>query len=309
MDEYSRIIIDAVEKAKNAVVRIDALKIRNNRPYHAGTGSGFVFSSDGLIFTNHHVIAPAEKIRVTLLDGNVFEADVIGKDPDTDIAIIKIYGNGYSIAELGDSEELRIGQLLIAIGNPLGYQHSVSAGVLSGVGRTLKTPTGRFIENVLQSDAALNPGNSGGPLINADGRVIGINTAIIQGAQGMSFAIDINTAMEVAQHLIRDGRVVKAYLGVMIQEIWLHPRIKNYHKIPQNKGVMIINVEKNTPAMKAGLKEGDIIIGFDNDAITSSSALFKHLTGDKINRPLKVTILRKTEKLVMEILPEEKKVA
>ncbi|HRZ21530.1 MAG TPA: trypsin-like peptidase domain-containing protein, partial [Bacteroidales bacterium] len=207
MDEFSRIIIHSIEKVKNSVVRIDVFRKRGNRTEHAGTGSGFVFSSDGLTFTNSHVISVGDVLRVTLLDGTVVNAELTGKDPDTDIAIIKLLDGGFSVAELGDSDELQIGQFLVAIGNPLGYQHSVSTGVLSGVGRTLRTASGRPIDNVLQTDAPLNPGSSGGPLINTDGRVIGINTAIIQGSQGLSFAIAINTAKEVAEHLIREGKV------------------------------------------------------------------------------------------------------
>jgi len=221
MDEFSRIIIRAIQKVKNSVVKIDAYRKRGSREEHAGTGSGFVFSSDGLTFTNSHVISVGEGLRVTLLDGTIANAELIGKDPDTDIAIIKLLDGGYSVAELGDSDSLQIGQFLVVIGNPLGYHHSVSTGVLSAVGRTLRTPNGRPIDNVLQTDAPLNPGSSGGPLINTDGQVIGINTAIIQGMQGLSFAIPMNTAKEVARHLIRDGKVRKAYLGILIQEIEL----------------------------------------------------------------------------------------
>jgi S1-C subfamily serine protease len=307
MDDFSKIVINAVDKIKNAVVRIDVMKKQGNRTLTAGTGSGFVFSSDGLIFTNSHVIAIGETIKVTLLDGSEFIADTIGKDPDTDLAIIKIYGNGYSVAELGDSEELKIGQLVIAIGNPLGYQHSVSTGVISGVGRSLRSSTGRLIDHVLQSDAPLNPGNSGGPMINWEGKVVGINTAIIIGAQGLSFAIDINTAKEVARHLIKDGRVIKAYLGIMMQEIEIHPRIKNFHKLPSNKGLYITGIEDKSPAKKASLMEGDIIIEFDGSIVSSSTALFKLLTGDKIFKSTKMKVLRKSKIVELDIFPVEKK--
>ena len=307
MDDFSKIVINAVEKIKNAVVKIDIYKKNNNRIIQAGTGSGFVFSSDGLIFTNSHVISVGETIKVILLDGSEYTADIIGKDADTDLAIIKIYGNGYSVAELGNSEDLKIGQLVIAIGNPLGYQHSVSTGVISGVGRSLRTSTGRFIDHVLQSDAPLNPGNSGGPMIDWEGKVVGINTAIIMGAQGLSFAIDINTAKEVARHLIKDGRVKKAHLGIMMQEIEIHPRIKNFHKLQSNKGLFITGIEDNSPARRANLLEGDIIIEFDGEIIYSSSDLFRLLTGDRIFKQTKIKVLRRTKIEELDILPLEKK--
>jgi S1-C subfamily serine protease len=306
MDAFSTIIIDAIENIKNAVVKIDTLQQKAGKKAFAGTGSGFVFSSDGYIFTNAHVIAKPGNLRITLLDGSEFKADIVGKDEDTDIAILKINGNGYSVASLGDSSELRIGQLLIAIGNPLGYQHSISAGVLSGVGRTLRAPTGRTIENVLQTDAALNPGNSGGPLIDTTGQVVGINTAIIGKAQGLSFAIDINTAKEVAKQLLRDGKVTKAYLGLLIQEIEIHPRIINYLKKSTNKGILITQVDAGKPAYKAGLLQGDIILDFDGEEITSSASLFRLLTGKRILKSCKIRVWRRGKVMEKVIVPEEK---
>ena len=307
MDDFSKIIISAIEKTKNAVVRIDVMQERNGRKMAAGTGSGFVFSSDGLIFTNAHVIARPGTIRVSLLDGTEYDAEVVGKDTDTDIAIVKIFGSGYSSVILGDSQELQIGQFLIAIGNPLGYQHSVATGVLSGVGRTLRASNGRMIENVLQTDAPLNPGNSGGPLINTDGEVIGINTAIANRAQGLSFAVDINTAKEVARHLIKEGKVTKAYLGIMIQEIEVHPRIQNLHKLPSKKALLVAGVEDKSPARKAGLQKGDIIIGFAGEVISTSTSLFKLLTRELVCQETKIRYLRRSEIKEADILPEEKK--
>lgn len=309
MDEFSRIIIRAIQKVKNSVVKIDAYRKRGSREEHAGTGSGFVFSSDGLTFTNSHVISVGEGLRVTLLDGTIANAELIGKDPDTDIAIIKLLDGGYSVAELGDSDALQIGQFLVVIGNPLGYHHSVSTGVLSAVGRTLRTPNGRPIDNVLQTDAPLNPGSSGGPLINTDGQVIGINTAIIQGMQGLSFAIPMNTAKEVARHLIRDGKVRKAYLGILIQEIELHPRLINYHKLASPKGLLITGVENPSPAFSANLQQGDILIEFDGNPIQTFSSLFRLLTGDIIYKTSRIKVLRQGILLELDILPEEKKAA
>ena len=306
MDAFSTIIINAIEHIKNAVVKIDVIPEQNGRKAPAGTGSGFVFSSDGLIFTNAHVIARPGKIRVTLLDGTELDATVTGSDPDSDIAILKIYGNGYTVAKLGDAQQLQIGQFLIAIGNPLGYQHSVSTGVLSGVGRTLRTANGQLIENVLQTDAPLNPGNSGGPLINTDGEVVGINTAIIGGAQGLSFAIDINMAKEVARQLILDGKVVKAYLGLMIQEIDIHPRLRNFHHLNNTKGLYITGINDRSPAKKAQMMEGDVLVEFDGQVISGSSGLFRLLTSERINKPVKAKVLRKGALTELEITPVEK---
>lgn len=306
MDDFSKIIINAIDNIKNAVVKIDVFREQNGRKMPAGGGSGFVFSSDGLVFTNAHVIAQAGTIRVTLLDGSELEATVTGKDIDSDIAILKIYGNGYTVAMLGDSQQLQIGQFLIAIGNPLGYQHSVSTGVLSGVGRTLHTANGQAIENVLQTDAPLNPGNSGGPLINTDGEVVGINTAIIGGAQGLSFAIDINMAKEVARQIIQSGKVTKAYLGLMIQEIEIHPRLRNFHHLANIKGLLITGVNDSSPAKKALMAEGDILIEFDGQMISSSSGLFRLLTAERINKPVKLKVIRKGALFEQEIVPAEK---
>ena len=220
MDPFSKLIIDAVDKTKNAVVKIDVFrKAKDGKLRPAGSGSGFIFSSDGMVFTNCHVVDGADKIVASLLNENEIEGFLIGKDPDTDLAILKIYTEGYSVAKLGNAEDLKIGQFVIAIGNPYGYQHTVTTGVVSATGRTLRTQSGRLVDNVIQSDAALNPGNSGGPMINTDGEVIGVNTAIIQGAQGLSFSVDINTAKEIARQLIQSGKIFKAYIGVMLQEV------------------------------------------------------------------------------------------
>lgn len=307
MDLFSEIIINAVEQIKNAVVKIDVFNEKSGRKTLLGSGSGFVFSSDGLIFTNSHVIAKPGKILVTLLDGTEYPAEIVGQDADTDVAILKIFGNGYSIAKIGSSQNLRIGQLVIAIGNPLGYQHSVSTGVLSGVGRTLRSQSNRLIDNVLQTDAPLNPGNSGGPLINTDGEVIGINTAIIRGAQGLSFAIDIDSARAVAEEVMLKGKVTKAYLGVLIQEIEIHPRIRSLHKITSPKAVLVTSVEPGTPAVKAGLRSGDIIIGFGDQVITGSSSLFRQLNGSVIGQTVTIRFLRHSEIMELAIVPEEKR--
>jgi S1-C subfamily serine protease len=309
MDLFSNIVINAVNRIKNAVVKIDIFKKQQNKLSPAGSGSGFIFSSDGFIFTNSHVVKSAEKIIVSLLDGTEAEAFLVGDDPDTDIAVIKIYASGYSTARLGNSEELKIGQLVIAIGNPYGYQHTVTTGVVSALGRTLRTTSGRLVDNVIQSDAALNPGNSGGPMVNAEGEVIGVNTAIIRGAQGISFAVGINTAKDIAGFLIKDGKVIKAYLGVMMQEITINPRIVNFYGLKQGKGLFVVSIEKDSPASHSELREGDIIIGFDTIIVNSSNDLFKLLSQDKIKKQSTLTVLRNTQKLNVDILPSLQKAA
>jgi len=239
-----------------------------------------------------------------LLDGGEFAAELTGIDRDTDLAIIKIYGSGYSFAKLGESVDLRIGQLVIAIGNPLGYQHSVSVGVLSGIGRTMRTPDGHLIDNILQSDTAMNPGNSGGPLIDTGGNVIGINTAIIPFAQGLSFSIGIDTAKEIARYLVREGKVIKAYLGVLVNDIEINPRIRNFYRLTSKKGVLVTGLENSSPAARTNLREGDIIIEFNGRNLTGSGDLTKILIGgDLIEKTVKMKILRQTIILELDILP------
>jgi S1-C subfamily serine protease len=310
MDIFSETIVAAVNKVKNAVVKIDKYNEVMGREKISGSGSGFVFSSDGLIFTNSHVVEKAVKLNVTLLDGDEFPAEVTGTDTDTDLAIIKIYGSGYSAAKLGSSADLRIGQMVIAIGNPLGYQHSVSVGVLSGTGRSMRTPDGHSMDNILQSDTAMNPGNSGGPLIDTGGEVIGINTAIIPFAQGLSFSIGIDTAKEIARFLISEGKVTKAYLGVMVNEIEINPRIINFYKLDVKKGIRIIGLENASPASKTDLREGDILIEFNGRNLASSGDLTKSLIGDGlIDRPVRIKVLRQTKILEMAIQPGKRPAA
>lgn len=307
MDAYSNIIISAVEKTKNAVVKIDVFKkSKDGKLQRAGSGSGFIFSSDGFVFTNSHVVDGADKIMVSLLNENEIEGFLIGKDPDTDLAILKIYSEGYSVAKLGDAEQLQIGQLVIAIGNPYGYQHTVTTGVVSALGRSLMTQSGRLVDNVIQSDAALNPGNSGGPMINTDGEVIGVNTAIIQGAQGLSFSVDINTAKEIASQLIQNGKVFKAYLGLMLQEINLNPKIRQHYNLTNKKGLFITKIEENSPASRSQLQEGDIVIAFHDKVMNNTHELFKELTRKDILDMINISVVRGTELLNLSISPLEK---
>jgi S1-C subfamily serine protease len=301
-------IITAVNLVKNAVVKIDVYKTRQGKLRPAGSGSGFIFSSDGLIFTNHHVVNGAEKIMVSLLNENEIEAVLIGKDPDTDLAILKIYSEGYSIAKLGDASQLQIGQFVIAIGNPMGYQHTVTTGVVSALGRTMRSPSGMIVDNVIQSDAALNPGNSGGPMITTDGEVVGVNTAIITGAQGLSFSVDINTAKEVASQLIKTGSVFKAYLGFMLQEVSVNPKILRYYHLPNEKGLFVTSIEPNSPAGRSQIREGDIIVAFNNKPVNTLHELFKELTRKDIITMVDIAVVRHTELLNFGIFPLEKKI-
>jgi S1-C subfamily serine protease len=303
MDAFSKMIIEAVDKIKNAVVKIDVYKNVNGKVRPAGSGSGFIFSSDGLIFTNSHVVHGAEKIMVSLLNENEIEGELIGEDPDTDLAIIKIYAHGYSVAKLGDASQLQIGQFVIAIGNPYGYQHTVTTGVVSALGRSLRTQSGRLVDNVIQSDAALNPGNSGGPMISTDAEVIGVNTAMISGAQGLSFSVDINTAKEIASQLIKDGKVFKAYLGLGLQEVPINQKILRHYHLPNQKGLFIVSIEPNSPASLSQLKDGDIIVAFNGKPVNTMHELFKELTRKDILTAIDISVIRHTEKLNFTVFP------
>lgn len=300
-------IIAAVQAVKNAVVKIDVYKTVQGKMRPAGSGSGFVFSSDGLIFTNSHVVNGAEKIMVSLLNENEIEAQLIGIDADTDLAILKIYTSGYSTAKMGDSSELQIGQLVIAIGNPLGYQHTVTTGVVSALGRSLRSQSGMLVDNVIQSDAALNPGNSGGPMITTDGEVVGVNTAIIQGAQGLSFSVAINTAKDIANQLITTGKVFKAYLGFALQEIPLNTKVARHHHLPNEHGLFITGVEPDSPGSRSQVKEGDIIIAFNGKPVNSINGLFKELSKKDILSMVDIDVIRHTELLKLSIFPTQKR--
>jgi S1-C subfamily serine protease len=307
MDAFSQMVIDAVAKVKNAVVKIDVYKNTQGKLKPAGSGSGFIFSSDGLLFTNNHVVQGADKIMVSLLNENEIEGTLIGNDPDTDLAILKIDSDGYGIAKLGDASQLQIGQFLIAIGNPLGYQHTVTTGVVSALGRTMRTQSGMVVDNVIQSDAALNPGNSGGPMITTEGEVIGVNTAIINGAQGISFSVDINTAKIIAAQLIKNGKMFKAYLGFQLQEVTINPKVKRHHHLPNEKGLFVVGIEPNSPASRSQIKEGDILISFNNKPVNSLHQLFKELTAKDILTMVDVSLIRHTELMNVGIFPLEKR--
>ena len=308
LDSFSSLVVKAVDQVKNAVVKIDVTKNIRGKERNAGSGSGFIFSSDGYILTNSHVVHGAQGIKVTLLDGSVEQAYLVGGDRDTDLALLKIYSTGYSVSRLGDSSGLQIGQLVIAIGNPYGYQHTVSTGVVSALGRTLRTDTGRTIDNVIQTDIALNPGNSGGPMILSNGEVVGVNTAVLRGAQGLSFTVDINTAKEVAGDLIKDGAVSRSYLGIMHQEVNINPRIVNYYRLEHDRGLFVSDVDPNAPSGTSGLLKGDIIIQFNGNDTMDSSSLFKMLKKDTIGRSCELKVIRGTQIKTLNVVPARRPV-
>jgi len=313
MDAYSRAVITAAEKVSPSVVYIEVeQRVSNRRPNiprmpqeRRGSGSGFIFTPDGFILTNSHVIHGAKKIEVTLADGHKHQADLIGDDPDTDLAVIRINAPNLVPAQLGEAQRIRVGQLVIAIGNPYGFQYSVTAGVVSALGRSLRAQSGRLMDAVIQTDAALNPGNSGGPLVNSRGEVIGVNTAMILPAQGICFATSIDTAKFVASRLIRDGKVSRSYIGLAGQNVPLPRRIVRYYDLAVESGIFVISFENDSPARKGGVREGDIIIAFDDRPIAGIDDLHKLLTEERIARRSSLTVIRGTDKLAIEVMPEE----
>jgi S1-C subfamily serine protease len=314
LDAYSHAVVGAAEKISPSVVKIDVTQSSKTRSGESrerqGGGSGFVFTPDGLIFTNSHVVHDASKIQVSLADGGRFRAHIMGEDPATDLAVIRIAipdndAPRLVAAPLGDSKHLRVGQLAIAIGNPYGFQYTVTAGVVSALGRSLRSYAGRLIDDVIQTDASLNPGNSGGPLVSSDGQVIGVNTATIMGAQGLCFAIGINTAKFVAARLLRDGKIRRSYIGVQAQTVPLHRRLIRFYDLPKESGVVVISVEEGSPARSIGLREGDLIISLDGAPISGVDDLHRLLTDARVGVSSALTVLRHTEKLEMHIVPEE----
>jgi S1-C subfamily serine protease len=303
-DEYSRAVTRVVDAVAPSVVSISVSQGGPRRS--EGTGSGFVFADDGLILTNSHVVDRADRVDVTLPDGRDCSADVVGHDPDTDLAVIRISADDLAAAPLGDSTRLRPGQLVVAIGNPYGFQHTVTAGVVSALGRSLRSRTGRLIEQVIQTDAALNPGNSGGPLVTSDGRVVGVNTAIIAGGQGLSFAVPISTAMLVVPALLRDGRVRRGYLGVAGQTVPLLRRVARFHHLAQASAVLVTSVAAGGPASRAGLTDGDLILSLDGATISSLDDLHRALTDERIGARARLGILRGAERLDLTVHVDER---
>ena len=306
LDAYSARITSVVEKVGPAVVNI---RVRERAPgprSAGGSGSGFLIAPDGFILTNCHVVQDATALQVTLADGREYPAQRVGEDPDTDLAVLRINApSSLAHARLGDSENLRVGQIAVAIGSPYGFQQTVTAGVVSALGRSMRAESGRLIDNVIQTDAALNPGNSGGPLVNARGEVVGVNTAVILPAQGICFAIASRTAEFTAAWLIRDGRVRRSWIGVLGQNVPIHPRVVRFHKLAATTGILVVGTEPDSPSRRAGLREGDIICGFAGEAVAGIDGLHRRLVASAIGVRMPLTLIRHTEKIEVEVVPTE----
>jgi S1-C subfamily serine protease len=317
LDAYSTAVTSAVERISPSVVNVEvhlsAGRSRSGEPRERqGGGSGFVFTPDGLILTNSHVVHDAARIAVTMTDGRRMPASLIGEDAGSDLAIIRVDEPhfdepGLTAAALGDSQRLRVGQIVIAIGAPYGFQSTVTAGVVSALGRSLRSYSGRLIDDVIQTDASLNPGNSGGPLVDSLGRVVGVNTATILSAQGICFAIGINTAKFVASRLLRDGRIRRSYVGVSAQTVPLHRRVVRFYDLPKETGALVLSVEDGSPAKRAGLREGDVIVALEGQPVAGVDDLHRLLTEVRVGVSSTLTVVRYTEKLELKIIPEETK--
>ena len=308
LDAFSNAVVSASEKVSPAVVHINVLnkmKQGMDAKNKKGTGSGFIISSEGYIVTNFHVIANAKNIFVNLPDGRNFEAKVIGEDPYTDIAILQIQATKLEYLKFGNSEILKVGQLVIAIGNPFGFQYTVTTGVVSALGRSLRSQSGRLINNVIQTDAAINPGSSGGPLVNSRGEVIGINTAIIKSAQGICFAVASNTAKFVTDKLISDGKVRRGFIGIVGQLYHIPPKNKDLNNIENRSGVLVQNIETNTNINNSELLRGDIIISLNNNSILNIDDLHKFLDESSIGKTVSLMILRAGKVRTIDVIPGE----
>jgi S1-C subfamily serine protease len=312
LDVYSKTIISVSKAINSSVVHIKVGSTERHAggrfPVMPGEGrsaSGLIFTPDGFILTNSHVVHDRKEIEVVLFDSRRYNGVLVGDDPDTDIAIIRISEADLKAASFGDSSRIIVGQLAIAVGNPYGFQNTLTAGVISALGRSFYTSNGRLIDDVIQTDAALNPGNSGGPLLNSQGEVIGINTAVILPAQGLCFAIPANTAKRVASLLMKDGKIRRAYLGIGGQNVELHRKIVHYYQLPRGTGILVINVQVKSPAEEAGLIEGDIIIEFNGKPVASMDDLHRLLTEESIGLISQISLIRNTERRTLDITPRE----
>jgi S1-C subfamily serine protease len=311
LDAYSRTVIDVAKRVSPAVVNIEvrpaggSAGARGPRGERGGSGSGFIFTPDGFVLTNSHVVHEAGRIDVLLPDGRKFVAELVGDDPDTDLAVIRIDAPQLPSTVLGDSAALQVGQVVVAIGNPYGFQYTVTAGVVSATARSIRSNSGRLIDNIIQTDAALNPGNSGGPLVNSLGQVIGVNTAVILPAQGLCFAIPSNTAAFVAAQLIRFGRVKRSYIGLGGQDVPLHRRLVRFYNLERETGVLISQIEPGGPADNAGLRENDIIVALDGTPVGRVDDLHRLLTDQRAGKTCELAILRGTEKLNVYLIPRD----
>ena len=301
LDSYSQTIAAVVNRVAPSVVNIRVTSA-NGRP---GGGSGFFIAGDGFILTNSHVVTGARDLEVTLHDARSYPATIVGTDPETDLAVIRIDAPGIQHVRFADSSTIRVGQIAVAVGSPYGFQQTVTAGIVSALGRSMRSESGRLMDEIIQTDAALNPGNSGGPLLNSAGEVIGVNTAVILPAQGICFAISSNTAKFVAGWLIKEGRIRRSSIGVAGQNIPLHPRVTRFHKLPVDRGVLIVEIEPGSPAAIAGLQKGDTIVGFKGRPVATIDDLHKQLVASEIGVPSPIMLLRGTEKLFRLVVPRE----
>jgi S1-C subfamily serine protease len=298
LDAFSRVVVNVAEAARPAVVNL-----RAGRGRMEGSGSGVLFTPDGFLLTNHHVIHGSRKVRIRMTDGRELDGRIVGTDPWTDLAVVQAQAAGLPYAPLGDSARLRVGQLVVAVGSPFGFESTVTAGVISALGRNLRSITGHLVDNVIQTDAALNPGNSGGPLVDSGGRVIGINTAIIRPAQGICFAIPINMAKHILPQLMQHGRVVRGYLGLHGRSVPIAPELARRFELTQREGVQVIAVEPDGPAAQAGLQEEDVIVTLGDQPATSVDDLHKLLMSLPVGIPTAVVLLRGERRLQRFVVP------
>jgi S1-C subfamily serine protease len=306
LDAYSNSVIATSQKVSPSVVKIDVFRKGDRRqPQRAGSGSGFLFTPDGFILTNSHVVEGVSEMEATFLDGHTSPARLIGEDPDSDLAVVRVDASGLPAATLGSSKNLRVGQLVVAIGSPLGFQTTVTAGVVSARGRSLRSRSGRLIDDIIQTDAALNPGNSGGPLVDSRGQVVGVNTATIVSAQGLCFAIAADTAKRVASQLMRFGKVRRSYIGVGGQNIDLPRKLVRHFNLPMEKGVFVVSVEEAGPAWKAGVRDGDLIVGLDGHPVETMDDLHRLLTLGQPGAESGLSVLRRSDRLELRITPVE----
>jgi S1-C subfamily serine protease len=310
LDAYSQAVVQAAERVSPSVVHLKVFKkniATRNRNYRseAGSGSGFIISSEGFIVTNSHVVHNSQKIEVNLPDGRTFGADLIGNDPATDVALLRIHAEKLPSVKFGNSQLLKVGQLAIAIGNPYGFEYTVTAGVISALGRSLRSGNGRLIDNVIQTDAALNPGNSGGPLVNSRGEIIGINTAVILPAQGICFAVAANTAEYVVSELISKGRVRRGYLGIAGQQVNLPKNILKQYQLNHQSGVLVQQVEADAPVYNREIRAGDVIVSFDGQAVNGIDDLHRLLTEESIGSKISLEVLRQNQKITITVIPGE----
>ncbi len=313
LDQYSQVVSRTVKDVSPAVVKVDVVLALDAAGRHdarmpkeaKGSGSGFVFTPDGFILTNSHVVHAAKSIEVLFTDGRKLKARLIGDDPHTDLAVLKVDGFNLKYVTLGDSQALSVGQLVVAIGNPFGFECTVTSGIVSALGRSIRSNSGRLIEQVIQTDAALNPGNSGGPLVNSRSQVVGVNTAIILPAQGICFAVPSNTAKWVAGQLMTEGRIRRAYIGIAGQNILLPQGIMHVEHLPVESGVHVASLEEGSPAYNGGIREGDVIIGVNGVMVKTMDDLHRYLTREKIGERIRFILIRQFEKILLEVIPQE----